>query len=159
MTFTLRAANARESILGHNNILWRHGEVLSEDSAEVVLGIEEDGLDPSSSEQPTVPAERNAGNGSSALPPLVPQTSNHFATQPDVQMSPRAEVHQALAFQELPELDSLDFFRPFHDPEMLDLFPFGQPLNFPFFETSPMGLDVCDMWAAAPSNTAEVYMG
>ena len=42
---------------------------------------------------------------------------------------------------------TLDFFHPFLDPEILDIFPDGEVLNFSKFGTSPLSLDFFDGWA------------
>jgi hypothetical protein len=43
------------------------------------------------------------------------------------------------------EAQSLDFFHPFLDPEMLD-FPNGKILDFSQFDTSSFGLNSFDRW-------------
>jgi hypothetical protein len=164
--FKINARHARESILGHVNILWRDGNLLPKSSEEVVdLGIEEEDFStPSMRVSPATQVEQN--NLEDAVPesrsrptPNVSQVFGNLAEQIEAQMSTPAETHQAYPVQQqLPEIESLDFFRPFHDPEMLDLFPNGQPMEFSFPQTSPASLDFCDMWPSYGDRAADPYM-
>jgi hypothetical protein len=165
-SFKMHARHARESILGHNDILWRNGNVLPGSGAEMIdLGIDEDSSDNSSTEVSlAVQAYRNGPEGSTQEARSRPTSSAAQAhgtsvEQMQVQVPASAEPQAAFPIQqELPELESLDFFRPFHDPEMLDLFPNGEPMEFSFFQTSPASLDLCDLWASHGDGITEPCM-
>ena len=73
-------------------------------------------------------------------------------------LTPLEALQSYLAQKPQPELELLEFFRPFHDPEMLDLFPKGQPMEFSFFQNSPASLDFCDMWPTCDDVSAGPYM-
>ncbi|EXJ69937.1 uncharacterized protein A1O5_07010 [Cladophialophora psammophila CBS 110553] len=177
------AVHARESILGHNRILWRNGNVLPRPGEEVAdLGAEggegegqggrrgESLTDPPPSAV-EIPRRREISEPQSqstlsllpepAAAPLAQQTqppppipgvslpmqvplplSSPYAPPPP---PPLPIIEQTPGL----ELPSLDFFRPFHDPEMLDLFPNGQAMDFSLFAPSPgAGLGFLDPWPA-----------
>ncbi|KIX99503.1 uncharacterized protein Z520_05079 [Fonsecaea multimorphosa CBS 102226] len=177
-SFRTNAVHARESILGHNRILWINGNVLPRQGEEIaMLGSEEE----SDSESVTARAafdvrERDlVVEGSSApcsrLPTLAAAPLNWRGLDQAPQRRPGGLSSTAMSLpspsplpyappappqapmrQDLPEMmPSLDFFRPFHDPEMLDLFPNGQALDFSLFETGAPSLDFLDLWPSDPT--------
>ncbi|KIW92643.1 uncharacterized protein Z519_06490 [Cladophialophora bantiana CBS 173.52] len=173
------AVHARESILGHNRILWRNGNVLPRPGEEVAdLGAEQEGeveggrggeslIDPSPSAV-EIPQRREL------FEPRSPSTLSLLAEQPAAPLAQQNQPRPPIPGVSLPlqvplplsspyappplpiieqtpglEFPCLDFFRPFHDPEMLDLFPNGQAMDFSLFATSPrVGLGFLDPWPA-----------
>jgi hypothetical protein len=159
-SFRINARHARRSILGHNDILWRNGDALTRAGEEVAdLGIEEDESDHQSAGGPSSadPAERSKHRAALQSYPEFTHSSsrkaNSLPQQQADQVSAPSVMHQQHPIDlDLPEIESLDFFRPFHDPEMLDIFPHGQPMEFSYFQPSPASLDLCDLWSAVGSN-------
>ncbi|KIW68212.1 hypothetical protein, variant [Phialophora macrospora] len=166
-SFRINARHARQSILGHNDILWRNGDALTKSGEEVGdLGIDEDEDDQPSAGGPwsTGPAEHSKNEAASQSYPEFTHSSsqrtNSLPQQHRDHVSAPPSIHQQLPVElDLPEIESLDFFRPFHDPEMLDIFPNGQPMEFSYFEPSPASLDLCDLWSTVGNNeVATPYM-
>ena len=151
--FKISARHARDSILGHNNILWSNGAALPRSREEPIdLGVEENENDDGAPGNP--PVWRRDDVADLAVEPvpgpncLTTQASVCVARQTQASFSPIFAPHQQQQFdQSPPEIQSLDFFRPFHDPEMLDLFPNGQALDFPYYETGPTSLDFWNSWS------------
>ncbi|KAJ9604684.1 hypothetical protein H2200_010798 [Cladophialophora chaetospira] len=148
-----KARHARQSILGHNDILWKDDNVMPRSGEDVDLGFEEDINAPAPAARPETRSLDSAIETQIGASLASPPRTESFPRQHQASTPIHTESYQLQLFeQDLPELESLDFFRPFHDPEMLDIFPNGQPLEFSFLQTSPASLDLCDLW----SGTARV---
>lgn len=61
-----------------------------------------------------------------------------------ISFNPTASIQPDLYTE---QVQQLDFFHPFLDPEMLDIFPGGEVMNFAELDTSPMSLNFLDGWA------------
>ncbi|KIX09067.1 uncharacterized protein Z518_00145 [Rhinocladiella mackenziei CBS 650.93] len=176
-SFKINAVYARESILGHNRILWTRGNGYAKQGEEVTdLGIEGENDAQSSNSmtattgqdgtrtirpQPRVPSPSSTTlhpsysstfrqESAPAPPPSIPPgpgSEDPYSQRPTASIQP--EVYP-------PEMHTIDFFRPFLDPEMLDLFPHGEVRDFLHLDTSPLSLDFFDAWAPEGRSSAAV---
>lgn len=153
--FRIKARNARDSILGHNKILWRNGDMCLRSNSEIAdLGIEDDEHEHQNHNSLSRGPDAHSGDRNGVGRPALggptqasPRTSGAFNEREAYQLPTTTELQQEQFIEDgLLEMDSLDFFRPFHDPEMLDLFPNGQPMEFSYMQPGPTSLDFCDLW-------------
>ncbi|OQU96863.1 Fungal specific transcription factor domain-containing protein isoform 3 [Cladophialophora immunda] len=176
-SFRTNAVHARESILGHNRILWRNGNALPSQGEEVAdLGPEDESdgefvtgraaLDMRGRElvvdaaiQPKpLQTSRSRSLTQAVAPPsrrdcdrARQQISGELLSMPLPPPFPYAPPPPPPIEVSPPGMPSLDFFRPFHDPEMLDSFPNGQAMDFSLFEASPSSLDFLELWPSGPA--------
>jgi hypothetical protein len=161
MNMKTYARHARTSILGHNTILWGRNNVIPrsvEDTTD--LGIEEDD-DPVDPRRQDGIQEPEIGTTTCSVPAAQPRviSGQRYLDHEALQQNDAISQVRIDTFQQEPvedqieDLGFLDFFRPFHDPEMLDVFPHGQPIEFAYFDTSPRNLDFWDQWSTGEDTT------
>ncbi|KFZ17772.1 hypothetical protein V501_01572 [Pseudogymnoascus sp. VKM F-4519 (FW-2642)] len=142
--FRISASHARDSILGHNSILWSRGDGYAESGEEVTdLGIQdENSLQPSGLTGQDF-ARTITPQGQCRPPSRAPiAEEDQLLTSADP--NPTTIVQEDLYAQPSP---TLDFFHPFLDPEILDNFPDGEVLDFSQYGTIPSSFDFFDGWA------------
>lgn len=159
------STRARVYILGHNQILWENGDV--EKRAGVAPGLGGDS-DVNDSRTPTPfgepgdldpDADRRASALEPTTDPAVAQSAQSDQDMPPIQVDAQFHTSQPSAYEQ--EAQTSDLFRPFLDPEMLDLFPNGQAMDFSQLRTpSSWNLDFFDAWEThVEAGTTESYLG
>ena len=151
ISFKPESTRARVYILGHNQILWEEGDI--EQRAGVAPGLGGDS-DINESRTPTPfndsgHLDPDADRRASALEQTADTTDSQSGGighhMPRVQMNGQSYASQPVEYGQ--EAETSELFRPFLDPEMLDLFPDGQAMDFSQLRMpSSWNLDFFDAW-------------
>ncbi|OBT75851.1 hypothetical protein VF21_04434 [Pseudogymnoascus sp. 05NY08] len=141
--FRISASHARDSILGHNSILWTKGDGYAKSGEEVTdLGIQgENSLQPSALTSQEF--SRTITPQIQRPPSRAPIAEEDQPLLTSADPNPTTTIQQDLYAQPSP---TLDFFHPFLDPEILDNFPDGEVLDFSQYGTIPASFDFFDGW-------------
>ncbi|RFU31448.1 hypothetical protein B7463_g4870, partial [Scytalidium lignicola] len=147
-TLKVYATRARESILSHNQILWTNSEGYVKPGEEVTdLGLRE-----ANNALPRTVASAQGKEDYSRYPQ---QPDNGISSTPSHSSQPLQSSRIAVSSDSSsanltqlpytpPSTDPFlpEFFLPFQDPEMIDLFPNGEMLDFLQLETYPDSMDI-----------------
>ncbi|KAJ9609082.1 hypothetical protein H2200_006853 [Cladophialophora chaetospira] len=142
------AVNARQTILSFNAIIWaKHGGFAKPGEEITDLELDEDTNRHADAPKNASASLQEVAAGSVAHPvdlsTLEPRTfTNSTGPLPFAGISQQDARHLEIEHQS----QNSDMFRPFLNPEMLEMFPSSEEFDFSQLEAGPFNFDVFDGW-------------